>query len=196
MLAIYSAAPLCCDSNDQFSTAVSFPNALRRRGAMLDNCLKAMPVTVLLKDIVDALEMQLDESSSFLDLDTGQVETVSHELLCEAEAAADDEDPDLPVWQEPEWEIAKRIVSTDRFQKLPTKFDVHEWAIMQDFSRSVAPVRIREDLLNAIHGVGAFRHFHAMLRRHRIESAWFAFRAEALRRIALDWCEENHIVWQ
>ena len=162
---------------------------------MLDNCLKAMPVTVLLKDIVDALEMQLDESSSFLDLDTGQVETVSHELLCEAEAA-DDEDPDLPVWQEPEWEIAKRIVSTDRFQKLPTKFDVHEWAIMQDFSRSVAPVRIREDLLNAIHGVGAFRHFHAMLRRHRIESAWFAFRAEALRRIALDWCEENHIFWQ
>ena len=125
MLAIYSAAPLCCDSNDQFSTVVSFPNALRRRGAMLYNCLKAMPVTVLLKDIVDALEMQLDESSSFLDLDTGQVETVSHELLCEAEAA-DDEDPDLPVWQEPEWEIAKRIVSTDRFQKLPTKFDVHE----------------------------------------------------------------------
>jgi len=39
-----------------------------------------MPVTVRLKDIVDALEMQFDDASSFLDLDTGRVETVSHYL--------------------------------------------------------------------------------------------------------------------
>jgi hypothetical protein len=32
-----------------------------------------MSATVLLQDIVDALEMQLDESSSFLDLDTGHM---------------------------------------------------------------------------------------------------------------------------
>jgi hypothetical protein len=37
-----------------------------------------MPPTVLLKDIVDALEMQFDEYSSYLDLDTGKVETVSN----------------------------------------------------------------------------------------------------------------------
>ena len=48
------------------------------------------------------------------------------------------EEPDLPAWQKQEWGIAKRIVSTDRFQRLPTKFDVHEWAKMQDFSNSVA----------------------------------------------------------
>ena len=121
-----------------------------------------MPATVRLKDIVDALEMQFDESSAFLDLDTSQVETVSHALLREAEDSGD-EDPDLPTWQKHKWEIAKRIVSTDRFQKLPTKFDVHEWAIMEDFSRSVASDRIREDLLHAIHGAGAFRNFKATL---------------------------------
>jgi hypothetical protein len=44
-----------------------------------------MPATVRLNDIVDALEMQFDESCSFLDRDTGQVETVSHVLLREAE---------------------------------------------------------------------------------------------------------------
>ena len=87
--------------------------------------------TVRLSDIVDALEMQFDESSSFLDLDTGQVETVSCDLLREAEETADGEGPDLPEWQQQEWEIAKRIVSTDRFRKLPIKFDVHEWAIME-----------------------------------------------------------------
>ena len=34
-----------------------------------------MPATVCLNDIVDALEMQFDESSAFLDRDTGHVET-------------------------------------------------------------------------------------------------------------------------
>jgi len=155
-----------------------------------------MPVTVRLSDIVDALEMQFDESSSFLDRDTGQVQTVSHDLLSEAEESGDDEEPDLPAWQKQEWEIAKRIVSTDRFQKLPTKFEVHEWAIMQDFSRSLESDRIREELLHAIHGAGAFRNFKDALRRHRIEPGWFAFRGEALRQIALNWCEENHIVWE
>ena len=154
-----------------------------------------MSSTVLLKHIIDALDVQFDESSSFLDLDTGRVETVSNNLLGEADDSAGEE-PDLPAWQKQEWEIAKRIVSTDRFQQLPTKFDVHEWAIMQDFSNSVASDRVREDLLNAIHGSGAFRHFKDTLRRHQIESAWFEFRAEALRQIAIDWCKEHYIRWQ
>jgi Uncharacterised protein family (UPF0158) len=155
-----------------------------------------MRPTVHLIDIVEALEMQFDESSSFLDRDTGQVETVSNVLLRQAEEYSGTEEPDLPTWQKQEWEIAKQIVSTDRFQKLPTKFEVHEWAIMQEFSRSVESDRIREDILHAIHGAGAFRNFKDTLRRHGIESAWFAFRAEALRQIALNWCEENHIVWE
>jgi hypothetical protein len=154
-----------------------------------------MPATVRLNEIVDALEMQLDESSSFLNLDTGQVETVSHVLLREAEESGDEE-PDHPTWQKQEWEIAKRIISTDRFQELPSKFEVHEWEIMQDFSHSVQSDGIREDLLHAIHGAGAFRNFKDTLRRHGIESAWFAFRTEALRQIALSWCEENDIVWE
>src|SRR3954454_1447863 len=145
-----------------------------------------MSATVLLKDIIDALEMQFDESSSFLDLDTGRVETVSNDFLGQADESVNEE-PDLPAWQKQEWKIAKRIVSTDRFQQLPTKFDVHEWTIMQDFSNSVASDRVRDDLLNAIHDAGAFRHFNDTLRRHQIESAWFKFRAQALKQIAVDW---------
>ena len=157
--------------------------------------LEAMPATVRLNDIIDSLEMQFDESSSFLDLETGQVETVSHALLREAEESGDDE-PDLPTWQKHEWEIAKRIVSTDRFQELPTKFEVHEWEIMKDFAFSVESDSIREDLLRAIQGAGAFQKFKDALRQHGIESGWFTFRAEALRQIALSWCEENQIDWE
>src|SRR5690242_16057183 len=93
-------------------------------------------MTVLLRDIVDGLEMQSDEASSFLDLHTGKVETVSVDLLRRADDSPDAQ-PDLPAWQEREWDIAKGIIATDRFRQLPTKFDVHEWAIMRDFSYSV-----------------------------------------------------------
>lgn len=158
--------------------------------------IKAVSVTVLLSDIVEALEMQFDESSSFLDLDTLQVVTVSYKLLREAEENAGGQEPNLHDWQEEEWQAAKRIVSTDRFLGLPTKFDVHEWAIMRDFASSVKRDSIREDLLSAIHGGGAFRHFKHRVRAHNIESAWFAFRSEALRQIAVDWCEEHHIRWR
>ncbi|HYL76186.1 MAG TPA: UPF0158 family protein [Bryobacteraceae bacterium] len=154
-----------------------------------------MPVTVRLQDIVDGLEMQFDEDSSFLDLDTGQVETISRDLLSEAEESGDEE-PDPADGVDEEWEIAKRIVSSDRFRRLPTKFDVHEWEIMRDFSQSVESASIRDDLLFAIHGAGAFRHFKHNVRRHGIEQAWFAFRAEALREIAREWCEENQIAWE
>ncbi len=151
--------------------------------------------TVHLNDIIEALEMPFDETPVYLDLDAGQVEAVSEYLLRKAEKPGA-EAPDLPDWQKDEWEIAKRIVSTDRFIALPTKFDVHEWGIMEEFSNSVESEGTRNDLLNAIHGAGAFRHFKATVRRLGIESAWFAFRADALRQIAIDWCEENQIVWQ
>jgi hypothetical protein len=44
-----------------------------------------VPATVHLNDIMDALEMQFDESLSYVDLDSGQVVTVSEPLLREAD---------------------------------------------------------------------------------------------------------------
>jgi hypothetical protein len=154
-----------------------------------------VPATIHLSDIIEALEMQFDESISYLDLDGGQVVAVSEDLLREAEEPGG-EDPDLPDWQKDEWDIAKRIVSTDRFRPLPTKFDVHEWGIMHEFSRAAESECIRAELSRAIHGAGAFRNFKETVRRLGIESAWFAFRTDALRQIALDWCEENQIAWE
>ena len=46
-------------------------------------------------------------------------------IFCVRQRTPATEEPDLPTWQKHEWEIAKRIFSTDRFQELPTKFEVH-----------------------------------------------------------------------
>ena len=67
---------------------------------------------------------------------------------------------------------------------------------MEEFSRSVENDRIREDLQRAIHGKGAFRYFKDRIRQHGIEQDWFAFRSEALKQIAIEWCEENEVRWK
>ena len=151
----------------------------------------AMAATVLLKDIIDGLEMQSDDYLAFLELETGAVHTVSKEALSAAEAGEDED------WDgDDEFEIGKRIIRTDGFEDLPTKFDIHEWSIMEDFASSVKSERIGRELMDALHGAGAFRRFKEALRRRGIEKAWFAFRANALREIAIEWCEENEIKWR
>jgi hypothetical protein len=148
-----------------------------------------------LADIVNALEIQFEEYASYLNRDTGIVETVAIELL-EAAGESLDEVPDVMVdWEEEEWELAKQIATSDRFERLPTQFDIHEWAIMEEFARTVKSAEVRAELDHALHGAGAFRHFKATVRRHDIEEDWFAYRAEALRRIALAWCAEHDIEW-
>ena len=159
-----------------------------------------MPATAKLSDIVDALEMQFDEVPSFFDRETGNVETISHEFLREAEESDEDEDDlaDIPKWKKESAQLAKLITFSpgDRFVPLPSKFDVHEWAIMEEFASSVKSDSIREDLMHVIHGPGAFRNFKYNIRRHGIEKAWYAFRTNALRQIAIDWCEEHDIAWE
>jgi hypothetical protein len=155
-----------------------------------------MPVKARLNDIVDALEMQFEETPSFLDLDTGVVATVTQELLGATEEYADDEEPKLPAWQYAEWELVKRIVFSGRFARLPSKFDVHEWEIMREFAESLKKGQQRDALLQAIHGSGAFRYFKDTVYRFGIEKAWSAFRTEALRDIAREWCEEHKIEWE
>ncbi len=157
-----------------------------------------MPATVLLKDIVDELEMQFDERPSFVDLDSGEVVSVAQDLLPDAEnAESEDEELDIPDWQEDEWTLAKRIrFHFDRFKRLPSKYDVHEWDIMRRFAESVRDRRIAAELEDAIRGAGAFRMFKSTLRRYKIEQQWYAFRTTALEDIARDWCEENGIPWK
>lgn len=145
-----------------------------------------------LKDIVDALEFLTDEHFHFLDRQTGKVEMVSREVLGIVEESGDDEDAE--EWQEDEFKVAEAIFADwDRFEKLPTKYDVNEWEIMRGFAESVEPERFSNDLQNAIHGAGAFRYFKDTVRRYRREKDWYAYREGALRDIAIEWCEQNGI---
>jgi Uncharacterised protein family (UPF0158) len=148
---------------------------------------------VSLTQIVQGIEMQSEETSSWLNRDTGQVVTVSKCLLRQAEESGPAEEPDLHEQQKREWKTVQEIVSSDRYLALPTEFDVHEREIMKEFALAMESGGIRDELLHAIQGGGAFQKFRAALRSYDIEKSWFAFRDEALKLLAKTWCEQHGI---
>jgi hypothetical protein len=149
---------------------------------------------VKIGDIVEALETQFDELRNYLDKETGEVTTVSREVRRMVE---EDESPDtLPGWQQPEFKTAQLIYETpDRFLSLPSRFDVHEWQIMEDFASSAEDESLREELLSALHGRGAFRYFKDVIHRRGVKEDWYEFRTEAPREIAVEWLEKNGLTY-
>jgi hypothetical protein len=75
------------------------------------------------------------------------------------------------------------LESTD-WLGLPTKFEVHEWEIMNRFAQALSAPAQREEVLDAIHGSGAFRQFKNTIRRLRLEDTWFSFRGSAFEDMA------------
>ena len=86
-----------------------------------------MAVTVKLKDIIEGLEFQSDEGSSYLNTMTGEVIYITEEELRAAEEDAPLED--FPTWQHEAIRIAGEMLETDHYRPLPTKFDIHEYRI-------------------------------------------------------------------
>jgi hypothetical protein len=150
-----------------------------------------MKKAVSLDDIVEYMEFQNDEMASYLKKWTWELISVRGE---EFRAAEDEDDlDDYPEWQQEEIRNARDVLESDDYIALPSKFDIHEYGIMEDFCCSVEDDAVRADLLEAIRGRGAFRCFKSRIHAHRIEKRWYSFRDEAFLEIAREWCERNGI---
>jgi hypothetical protein len=153
-----------------------------------------MAVEVKLDAIIEALESADDSISSYLDLETGEVHSITEEefdLVEDARTALED----VPDWQHQAVILARAIRQHEgkRYLALPDKFDVHEWNIMDRFSQSLRNTHLRNDFHGAIRGAGAFRLFKRLLAEYNLWDAWNRFKRIELRRIAKQWCEENGI---
>lgn len=148
---------------------------------------------VSVKDIVDEMDLQSDESSAFLNKKTGELVSLTSEDLSAAEDEENEDIDQYPQWQKEMIVKAREVISSDDYLLLPSKFDIHEYRIMEDFCYSVPEDKIREDLLYKIRGGGAFRRFKDAIYRHGIEKEWYRFRQEELEKIAIDWLELNRI---
>src|SRR5712692_5648208 len=156
-----------------------------------------MVVEVKLDKIIEALELADDSISSYLDIETGKVHSITEE---EFDLAEDPQTAieDLPDWQRETVELARDIQQHEgkRYLALPDKFDVHEWDIMDRFSQSLRNTHLRNDFHGAIHGAGAFRLFKRLLAEYNLWDAWNRFKQVELRQMAIQWCEENGITFR
>ncbi len=152
-----------------------------------------MPATVLLRDVVEALDASDPESEAYLDPETGRIIVVTEE----DRMAVEEDDPSLAPIDDPEYlSRIREALESDRFLTLPDSFEIHEWALMERFSLGIEDPEVRADMVEALHGRGAFRAFRNGLDRHGLRESWFAHRDSALEEIARDWLESHGIPYK
>ena len=129
--------------------------------------------------LMEAIEMASDLGTYYYDFD-------KQECIYLSEDSWD--------WDEEDKEIAELIeMEWDRFIRLPGKYEIHEYRIMEDFIEELDNQRLQTELYRAIQGRGAFRRFKDKIRYAGIEQQWYDYQNNAYREFALRWCKENNI---
>lgn len=129
-----------------------------------------MGIVLSLRDIVDAIESQSNEGAAYLNPETGEIVQVSEDELAYVDEGV--ADGDLPQWQREAMPKVREALESEHFLVLPDRFEVHEWAIMERFSREQNP-HAGQILAGAIHRSGAFRHFRGAVERLGLLDAWY-----------------------
>ncbi|MEZ4225928.1 MAG: UPF0158 family protein [Polyangiaceae bacterium] len=146
--------------------------------------------SVSLQKALDALDVPSHEFVAYFEPASGDVVVISEEDL---EILESGEIPNgTPDWMKDS--LAQlRGLDLEALIPLPTKFDIHEWELMKRFSMALAEDLQREELLDAIHGAGAFRMFRHVLDEFGLGDAWFAYRQQAFKEIILAWASRNKL---
>lgn len=150
-----------------------------------------MALPVKLQNVADLLDGLPDEWTAYINRKTGELVSFSEFDVNSAEESA--ETGDIHDWEAEIIADVRRALASPDFIALPDKFEIHEYSIMERFCLGVADDRLRDALLDAIRGRGAFRQFKELTDREDVREDWYAFRAEALRRIAADFLESEGI---
>ena len=152
-----------------------------------------MAVRVSLRQVVDELEALPEDSTAYLNRETGELYTLGDEAARLVEDGVDADD--LLEWLSDEVPKTREILESDDWLCLPTRFGIHEWAIMDEFAREADDADVGCELLNAIRGTGAFRAFKDAIYRRGLQESWYRYRASAIARVATDWLDEQGIAY-
>lgn len=133
-----------------------------------------MGVVIKLSDIIAELDMMSSDARTYLHLKTGEFVVISDYIDVEEEATDIEENP-------------------ENYILLPTQYEINEYRIIEAFVDNIDNDKTKAELHNAIRGRHAFRRFKDTIRCLNIESQWYNFKNNALRELAIEWCEENKI---
>ena len=173
----------------------------------------ARRVKVDVPELVAAFETNSPEMEHFLDLQTGQVVTVTEDdqrAISDFEEEVEiqeDEDPKakFEAWLEdydcPDWQVDSIrdafLVETEfgaRFIRVPKQESREGYSDMSDFAETVQDERLRDLLSVALNGKGAFRRFKDVLCDYPEErERWFKYEEQQATKRVLDWLESEDI---
>ena len=150
-----------------------------------------MKAKVNLEDVLEAIEMRMRESNYFYNKNTGEIHYITDDELRIAE---DDIDINkYPEWQQESIKTATDILFTDDYIKLPEDDEIDDYEIMEDFCYSIEDEELRNNMINAIDGKGAFRRFKDKIYEYDLADEWYEYQDKRFREIAIDWCERHDI---
>ena len=169
-------------------------------------------VKVNLAELAIALDTNSPEMHNYLDLETGEIVTITEEIAWELKQIYDeiyDEERNRVVTLEehlqgrddPDWQ-KEMLLEADRVEQgygaryiLVERDDPYgDYNDMERFIRRVEDPQLRERLWRAIKGRGAFRYFKDLLTRHPdVRDQWFDFKDAQLERRLARWLEDNDI---
>ena len=131
---------------------------------------------IKLQQVIQAIEEADDVFTSFLDTKTGKTVYLADPLMT----------------GETDETLAAEMENTpERFLRFPTKYEIHQYRIMEEFIDQLSPGKAQEELAYAIRGKGAFRRFKQSVWYHGLEHRWYDYLAEAYREFAIRWCAEE-----
>ena len=135
-------------------------------------------MTIPLKQVIQAIEEASEVFTSFWDKKTGKTVYLADPLMTDMTA----EDEAL---------VAEMENTPERFLRFPTKYEIHQYRMMEAFIDRFSPGRTQEELAYAIRGKGAFHRFKQSVRYHGLEQRWYDYLAEAYRELAIRWYAEE-----
>ena len=153
-----------------------------------------MSPRVKISDIINIISFQSYNSSYYIDKKRGELFLVSKEQLRAAQEDAGLED--CPEWEREQINLVREILTDKkgkRYILIPGKFVSHEYSTMENFCFSLYEDEISGALLQAIKGAGAFNRFNNCIHRYGVADDWYKFRYNSMKKIVIDWCEENNI---
>lgn len=131
-------------------------------------------LVVKLQDVADELEAVNMDTTIYLNCDTGEFIFWNPDYMDDAD------------------EIGEKIDASNCIS-LPSQFDIHEYKMMEEYTKSVVDMKKQDQLFRAISGKGAFRRFKDTVAYIGLREAWFEFRQAAYLEVARRWCEDHDI---
>lgn len=126
------------------------------------------------KEIADLLQATDQYAQWYVNLHTGETAYTN----------------DMSMTSKEREEVIERIEGKDGWAALPDSFDIHEWDIMRRFSCEQEEPACSQ-LIDAIHGKGAFRMFRSTAERLGLLKDWYDYRDAYLEGMAREWLESQ-----